>query len=293
MALDQIQDEINEGEKEMSFLDHLEELRWHLIRSLIAIVVFAVAAFVAKDLIFGVILLGPASTDFITYQLLCQLSQLLQSEAFCIDELPFILQSRKVTGQFAMHITSSFVVGLVCTFPYAFWEIWRFIKPGLYPRERKAATGATFYVSFLFILGILFAYFVVTPVSIYFLANYQIDPSIKNEFDIVSYLTTVIMIILAGGILFQLPIIVYFLTKAGLVTPKTMRTYRKHAIIVILILGAMITPPDPFSQILISLPLLGLYQVSILISARVLRREEKAELALRAKEESRRDQYDD
>ncbi len=288
MALDQIEDERNADEREMSFLDHLEELRWHLVRSLIAIVVFAVAAFLIPEIIFHTILLGPSRMDFVTYQMLCKLSQLLQSEAFCIDELPFIIQSRQMTGQFAMHITSSFVIGLICAFPYAFWEIWRFIKPGLYPRERKAASGATFYVSFLFITGVLFAYFIVTPVSVYFLANYQIDPSIKNEFDIISYLTTVIMINLAGGILFQLPIIVYFLTKAGLVTPQVMRTYRKHAIIIILILGAMITPPDPFSQILISLPLFGLYQISIMISARVLRREEKAELALRAEEEKRR-----
>lgn len=288
MALDQIEDEKNAEEREMSFLDHLEELRWHLIRSLIAIMVFAVGAFLIPHIIFHTILLGPSRIDFITYQMLCKLSQVLQSEAFCIDELPFIIQSRQMTGQFAMHITSSFVIGLICAFPYAFWEIWRFIRPGLYPRERKAASGATFYVSFLFIVGVLFAYFIVTPVSVYFLANYQIDPSIQNEFDIVSYLTTVIMINLAGGILFQLPIVVYFLTKAGLVTPQLMKTYRKHAIIIILILGAMITPPDPFSQILISLPLFGLYQVSILISKRVLRREEKAELALRAEEEKRK-----
>ncbi len=288
MALDQIEDEKNADEREMSFLDHLEELRWHLIRSLIAIMVFAVGAFLIPEIIFHTILLGPSRIDFVTYQMLCKFSQVLQSEAFCIDELPFIIQSRQMTGQFAMHITSSFVIGLICAFPYAFWEIWRFIRPGLYPRERKAASGATFYVSFLFLVGVLFAYFIVTPVSVYFLANYQIDPSIQNEFDIVSYLTTVIMINLAGGILFQLPIVVYFLTKAGLVTPQLMRTYRKHAIIIILILGAMITPPDPFSQILISLPLFGLYQVSILISKRVLRREEKAELALRAAEEKRK-----
>ncbi|XOV92645.1 MAG: twin-arginine translocase subunit TatC [Bacteroidota bacterium] len=289
MALDQIEDEEkNPEEKEMSFLDHLEELRWHIIRSLGAILVFATIAFLNKTLIFHVILLGPSRMDFITYEWLCKLSELLQSDSFCIDELPFIIQSRQMTGQFSMHITSSFVIGLICAFPYAFWEIWRFVKPGLYPRERKAASGATFYVSFLFITGVLFAYFIVTPVSVYFLANYQIDPSILNEFDIVSYLTTVIMINIAGGILFQLPIVVYFLTKAGLVTPEVMKTYRKHAIIIILILGAMITPPDPFSQILISLPLFGLYQVSIMISKRVLKREEKEELALRAKEEKRR-----
>ncbi len=292
MPLDQIEDEESKGEVEMSFLDHLEELRWHLVRSLIAIVVFAIAAFLAKELVFTIILLGPSRIDFITYKWLCELSDFMKLDSFCIDEMPFIIQSRKMTGQFSMHITSSFVIGLICAFPYAFWEIWRFIKPGLYPRERKAASGATFYVSFLFIVGILFSYFIVTPISVYFLANYQIDPSIQNEFDIISYIMTVITIVLAGGILFQLPIVVYFLTKAGLVTPALMKTYRKHAIIVILILGAMITPPDPFSQLLISLPLFGLYQISIMISKRVLRKEEKAELALRKVDENRRE-YED
>src|SRR5690606_15371260 len=130
------------------------------------------------------------------------------------------IQSRKMTGQFSMHITSSFVIGIICAFPYAFWEIWRFVKPGLYPRERKAARGATFYVSLLFLLGVGFGYFIVTPVSINFLANYQLDPTILNEFDIISYVSTVITLILGCGILFQLPIIVYFLTRAGIVTPE-------------------------------------------------------------------------
>ncbi|WP_421874163.1 twin-arginine translocase subunit TatC [Marinoscillum sp.] len=273
MPLDQIEDEI-----EMTFLDHLEELRWHLIRSLAAIMVFAVAAFFAKTLVFHTILLGPSRVDFWTYEMLCKLSDILKSEALCIDELPFIIQSRKMTGQFSMHVTSSFVIGIICAFPYAFWEIWRFIKPGLYPRERKAARGATFFVSLLFILGVVFGYFIVTPISINFLSNYQLDPTILNEFDIISYISTVITLVLACGILFQLPIVVYFLTKAGLITPQILRTYRRHAIIVILILGAMLTPPDPFSQILIAIPLLGLYQVSIYISARVIKKEATTEI---------------
>lgn len=269
MPLDQIEDD-----NEMSFLDHLEELRWHLIRSLIAIMVFAVAAFLSKDLVFHTIILGPSRLDFWTYELLCKFSVMLNTPALCIEELPFIIQSRKMTGQFSMHITSSFVIGIICAFPYAFWEIWRFVKPGLYPRERKAARGATFYVSLLFLLGVGFGYFIVTPVSINFLANYQLDPTILNEFDIISYVSTVITLILGCGILFQLPIIVYFLTRAGIVTPELLVQYRRHAIIVILVLGAMLTPPDPFSQILVAIPLLGLYQVSIFISRRVIKKEE-------------------
>jgi sec-independent protein translocase protein TatC len=272
MPLDQI-----EEEEEMSFLDHLEELRWHIIRSLIAIVVFAIAAFVSKSLVFGTIILGPSKTDFLTYQWLCQLSEMLSSKALCIVELPFIIQSRQMTGQFTMHITSSFVIGIICAFPYTFWEIWRFVKPGLYTNERQAARGATFYVSLLFIIGILFGYFIVTPISVNFLANYQIDPSILNEFDIISYVNTVTTLVLACGLLFQLPIVVYFTTKAGLVSSSLLRKYRKHAIIVILILGAMLTPPDPFSQILIAIPLVMLYQVGIFIAKRVEKREEQDE----------------
>ena len=262
-----------DDEVEMTFLDHLEELRWHLVRSLIAIMVFAVAAFLAKSLVFHTIILGPSRIDFWTYQALCRFSEMLNSPALCIDQLPFIIQSRQMTGQFSMHITSSFVIGIILAFPYAFWEIWRFIKPGLYPKERRAARGATFYVSLLFLMGVTFGYFIVTPISINFLSNYQLDPTILNEFDIISYVSTVITLVLACGLLFQLPIVVYFLTKAGIVTPELLRTYRRHAIIVILVLGAMLTPPDPFSQILIALPLLGLYQISIFISRRVLRKE--------------------
>lgn len=268
MPLDQVEDEV-----EMTFLDHLEELRWHLIRSFIAIGVFAIFAFVMKDLFFHTIILGPSRVDFWTYQVLCDLSEFLKTPVLCINELPFVIQSRQMTGQFTMHITASFVIGLVMAFPYAFWEIWRFVKPGLYPKERRAARGAVFYVSFLFISGILFGYFLVTPISINFLANYQIDPAIVNEFDVVSYISTVVTIVLACGILFQLPIVVYFLTRAGLITPEFMIKYRRHAIIVILILSAVLTPPDPFSQILVALPLTGLYQLSIMISRGVIRKE--------------------
>lgn len=274
MPLDQVDDEPGE----MSFLDHLEELRWHLIRSLTAIFVFAIAAFVSKGVIFGEIILGPSKPSFWTYRILCNLSEILSSDALCISELPFIIQSRQMTGQFSMHITSSFVIGLICAFPYAFWEIWRFVKPGLYDKERKAATGATFYVSLLFFMGVFFGYFVVTPISINFLSNYQIDPSILNEFDIISYVSTVTTLVLACALLFQLPIVVYFATKAGLISSSLLKTYRKHSIIVILMLSAVLTPPDPFSQVLIAIPLGLLYQLSILIAVKLEKKERKQEL---------------
>lgn len=258
-------------EKEMSFLDHLEELRWHIIRSLISIMVFAIAAFLAKKIVFHGIILAPSRTDFWTYRILCKVSELINTSALCIEELPFIIQSRQMTGQFTMHLTSSFVIGLILAFPYAFWEMWRFISPGLYSKEKKIARGSVFFVSLLFGIGILFGYFIVSPISINFLSNYQLDPSISNEFDIISYVSTLTMLVLACGLMFQLPIIVYFLTKAGIVTPGFMRTYRKHAIIVILVISAIITPPDIVSQILIALPLIVLYEISIFISKNVIK----------------------
>ena len=256
-------------EKEMSFLDHLEELRWHLIRSIVSILFFAIMAFVSKDIVFGVILLGPSKSDFWTYKVLCDLGKNIGVSSFCINKLPFIIQSRQMAGQFMMHISSSFVIGIICAFPYAFWEFWRFISPGLYPNERKAARGATFYVSILFFIGVFFGYFILTPISINFLANYQLDPSILNEFDIISYVGTITTLVLASGLLFQLPMIILFLTKAGIVNKEILRSYRKHAIVVILVFGAMLTPPDPFSQIVMAIPLVGLYEISILISSKV------------------------
>jgi sec-independent protein translocase protein TatC len=195
-----------------------------------------------------------------------------------INELPFTIQSRQMSGQFTMHISSSFIIGLICAFPYAFWEMWRFISPALYNKEKSLTSGAVFFVSLLFIMGILFGYFIVSPLSINFLANYQVDPSILNEFDIISYVSTISMLVLACGLMFQLPIIIYFLSEAGIVTPELMKAYRRHAVVVILIVSAVITPPEVISQILIALPLFILYEISIFISRIVLRRRKKEEL---------------
>lgn len=257
-------------EREMSFLDHLEELRWHLIRAAAAIVILSVVALVSKEFVFGTLILGPSRTDFFTYQMLCKLS-----DVTCIQDLPFIIQSRKITGQFTMHIAASITVGLITAFPYVFWEIWRFIKPGLYASEQKTASGATFFVSLLFTLGVLFGYYVITPLSINFLSHYQVDPSVMNEFDITSYVSTVTMLTLVCGFMFQLPMVVLFLSRVGIVTPELMRYFRRHAMIVILAMAALLTPPDVISQFLISLPLFFLYEISIRISARVARKRER------------------
>jgi len=260
-------------EKEMTFLEHLEELRWHLVRSLVAIVLLAILVFLAKDFVWHSIILAPSRIDFWTYEMLCKAGDWLQSDGLCINELPFIIQSRKMTGQFTTHITTSVLIGLIISFPYVFWEIWSFIGPGLYEKERKNTRGAVFFVSLLFMLGVLFGYYVISPLSVNFLAHYTVDPSIRNEFELINYVSTISMIVMATAILFQLPMVVYVLTKAGLVTPAGMRKYRRHAIVAILILGALLTPPDPISQILVAIPLFGLYQISIFISAAVLRKE--------------------
>lgn len=268
----------------MSFLDHLEALRYHLLRSVAAILILTVIAFLAKDIVFGVIILGPSKVDFWTYRVLCDLSNYLGIAALCIDELPFTIQSRQMTGQFTMHMTSSFVVGFIAAFPYVFWEIWRFISPGLYDKEKNAAQGAVVFVSFLFLTGAAFGYYVLSPLSINFLANYQLDPTILNEFDITSYVTTLTMLVLASAIMFQLPVVVYFLSMSGIVTSKMLKEYRRHSIVVILIVSAIITPPDVVSQLLIAMPILVLYEVGIGIAKRL-----EKQRAIRKAEEEKED----
>lgn len=271
---DENQDE-NEPESElkgseMSLIDHLEELRWHLIRATIAVGILMVVAFFNIKFIFEYVLIAPAKTNFWTYRQLCALGEYLGTkDALCIQKISFELQSRTMTGQFMMSITASAMIGLIIGFPYVFWEIWRFVKPALYKKEQKVASGAVFWVSLLFIFGVVFGYYIVTPLSINFLANYQIADSIKNQFDIVSYLSTVITLVMGCAFLFQLPILVYFLAKIGVITASFMRRYRRHAIVVILILAGVITPPDVFSQIIVSLPLWILYEIGINIAANV------------------------
>ncbi len=253
-------------QSEMSFVDHLEELRWHIIRALASIAVFSIIAFLAKGFVFHDIILAPSRPDFFSYRMMCELGNKLGTEALCIDSMTFSIQSRQMSGQLTMHMMVSFVLGLACAFPYAFWEIWRFIKPGLYPQEQKSSRGAVFFVSILFLMGLLFGYYVASPISINFLAGYQVDPSILNEFDLTSYVSTLTTMCLSCALMFEMPVIVYFFTKAGLLSPETMKLYRKHAIVIILVVAAIITPPDVVSQLLIGAPLMLLYEISIHVS---------------------------
>ncbi|RFS16236.1 twin-arginine translocase subunit TatC [Emticicia sp. C21] len=262
--------------KEMSFLDHLEELRWHLIRAAVAIVFFMIFAFIYIEEIYETVILGPSKVDFWTYRMMCKLGTAVGAPGLCVDKLQFSLMSREVSGQFIMAFTSAAIIGLVFAFPYVFWEIWRFVKPGLKPSESKSARGAVFYVTFLFFSGVAFGYFIVSPLAINFLVNFQISKSIENQFDIGSYISLLATLTLACGVAFQLPVAIFVLTKIGVIGPQFMRTYRKHAVVVILIVSAVITPsPDVTSQLLVAFPLYILYEISIVISAR----EEKRRLA--------------
>ncbi len=266
------------SEKEMSFLDHLEELRWHVVRSVFAILGFTIAAFIAAPWIFREIIFAPTKTSFPTFQWLCRLGEWVNmEETLCIQDIPIKIQSRLMTGQFTMHLTASLVMGLIIAFPYVAWEIWRFIKPGLQPTERRYSRGAVFSISILFFMGVSFGYYVLAPLAVSFLSSYSISDMIVNEFDITSYVGTITTLVLGSGLLFQLPIVVYFLSQVGIVTPQFLRQYRKHAIVIILVIAAIVTPPDPLSQTLISFPLFLLYEFSIFISAFVVRKKAREE----------------
>jgi sec-independent protein translocase protein TatC len=257
---------------EMSFLGHLEALRWHLFRSVIAIIVFAVAAFINKEFIFDTIMFGPKHADFPTYRALCWLSEKFSLD-MCIKNFPFTIMSIEMSGQFTMHMWVAFISGLVVGFPYLLWEIWRFVKPALTAKEKQYSTGIVFFSSLLFMTGILFGYYVIAPLSINFLGSYQVSEQVKNQISLNSYISTITFLTFSSGIVFELPIVIYFLTKIGIVTPQFLRTFRRHAIVVILIVAAVITPsPDVTSQILVAIPLYLLYEISIFVSVMVVKK---------------------
>ena len=263
----------NEGE--MSFLEHLEELRWHIIRSMLAVLIFMIAAFIFKNFIFDNMIMGPRKPTFFTNRILCHLGELLNTSALCINQKQFNLINIKMSGQLTTHIAVSMVAGIILAFPVILWEFWKFFKPALHSNEAKHAKGAVFAASMLFFTGVLFGYYMLAPLSIHFLSSYEISPDVVNQINVRSYIGTLSSICLATGLVFELPIIAFFLTKVGLITPTFLRKYRKHAIVVIFILAAIITPPDIFSQTLVAIPLLILYEVSIVISGRVMKQKDK------------------
>jgi sec-independent protein translocase protein TatC len=265
----------NEPKSEMTFLEHLEVLRWHLVRSAFAVLVFATLAFLFKDIVFDQILLAPKSPNFISNRLLCELGQKWNFSQLCINRTDYKIVNLEVTGQFNMHIMVSIIAGLIVAFPYIFWELWRFIAPALRENERKYARRSIFYISLLFLLGIGFGYFIIIPMTVDFFFTYQVSANIENLPNMSSYISTVAATTLGCGLVFEIPVIIFFLSKIGLMSSAFLKKVRKHALVVILIIAAIITPPDVVSQIIVTLPLVLLYELGIIIARRNERKRER------------------
>lgn len=265
-------------ENEMTFWDHLDALRGAIIRSVIAIFVVSITAFIFKQILFDQIILAPKNNDFITYRILCKLGKMLSIDSFCFDTTSIKLINIDLAGQFISHMMISIIAGLIVASPYIVWELWRFIKPGLTENERKNTRGAVLIISMLFLTGVLFSYFLVVPLMINFLGNYQVSPSVVNQIALTSYTGSVTTMTLIMGLIFEFPILVIFLTKIGILTPSLLKKYRKHTIIVILIIAGLITPsPDIFSQLIVAVPLYMLYEISLSVSSRMYRKREEIE----------------
>ncbi|WP_281322638.1 twin-arginine translocase subunit TatC [Flavobacterium aestivum] len=261
---------------EMSFLDHLEELRWLLVRSTIAVIIMACITYFISDYLFDTIIFGPTRPSFFTYTFFCDLSHRLGfAESICITEMPFIIQNTEMEGQVNVFVWMCILAGFILSFPYILWEVWKFISPALYEKEKKNAKVFVFTSSLLFFLGVIFGYFVVIPMSVNFVATFTVSDVVKNQFTLDSYMGMVKTSILASGLFFELPIIIYFLTKLGLVTPEFLRKYWKYAVVIILIVAAIVTPPDVVSQTIVAIPMLIIYEVSILISKIVVLNKKK------------------
>lgn len=283
MALDQVdidQYEVNDKgelqpkvEKEMSFLDHLEELRWHIIRSLVAVIIFAIIIFIAKDFVFDVLILGPTKPNFFSYVTINNVVEAIGFGGNFGPQKPIEITVIDMGELFLVHIKSSMILGFIISFPYLFWEFWNFIKPGLYDNEQKAVRGIVFICSFLFFLGVLFGYYVISPFAVTFLAGYELA-GIVPQIRLSSFVNYMVMFTAPAGMIFELPVVVYFLSKIGLLTPEFMKKYRRHAIIIILAISAIITPPDVVTQFLIGIPLYILYELSIGISAKMAKQYE-------------------
>ncbi|HAM99509.1 MAG TPA: twin-arginine translocase subunit TatC [Marinilabiliales bacterium] len=259
---------------EMTFWDHLEELRWVFVRSIIAVTSLSILAFIKKDFIFDKIILAPKEPWFFTNRILCQIGERFDSPSLCLDNSHLQLINIKLSGQFTTHILMSFAIGIFFASPYIIYEIWRFIKPALRQRERKYSRGAVLVCSFLFILGVVFAYYLIVPLTINFLGNYQVSAQVANTITLSSYLSNIISLCLSMGVVFEIPVFVYFLTKTGIISPQFMKRSRKIIIVVLLIIAAIITPPDVISQTLVFIPLYFLFEISIKISEWVYKKKE-------------------
>ncbi len=270
MPLDQIENE-DYDQKEMSFFDHIDELRKYLFRSVLAIAIASVGLFLNKHFVFDVVLFGPLQKNFYSYQVLCKLSYMIKgTDEYCFKEIGFVLSNISMTGQFTQHLWISFIGGVIIAFPIILWQFWAFIKPALSHKEINYARGLVFYSSLLFFMGIGFGYFLLSPMSISFLGSYKVSQLVSNEINLESYVSFISTMTFATGLIFEMPILVYFLVKIGLIGASFMRKYRKHAFVIILVIAAIITPsPDIASMLMMALPLYTLYELSIFIAQRV------------------------
>jgi len=252
-----------EETKKMSFLDHLEELRWRLVKISICLIVVACVLFYFQEWIMNFFFLSMKEPDFVTFKFMCD------TFGVCIEKIPVEFQSTTLSGQFSYALMMSIMGGIVLSFPFIFYQIWAFVKPGLKQNEKSVAKGLVFYVSMLFFLGILFGYFIVAPLCVQFFGSYKISGQIQNIFTISSYMSMILSTVFYSGLLFLLPVVAYIFTRLGVITPAFLKKYRKHAIVGVLIIAAAITPPDVISQIIVAIPIIVLYEVGILVSKRV------------------------
>ena len=259
---------LKKNANQLSFLEHLEALRGMIVRSIGVIMLLTVVAFFFRDFIFDTLLLAPREDGFITNRLMCRLAEAWQMPALCLKTGGFTLQNLEVAGQFRAHLYISFIAGIIAAFPYILAEIWLFIKPALYKRESKYLGFSLFSGSLLFFAGVLFGYFIITPLALNFLINYTVSDSITNQIQLSNYIRTIGGISLSCGLVFQLPLLVFILSKFGILTSGFLKKYRKHSYVLVFIIAAIITPPDVFSQILVAIPLIFLYEISIFIAAR-------------------------
>ena len=263
---------------EMSFVDHLEDLRWHLIRAVVAVLIGAVVVFIYSDFVIDRIVMGPAHSDFVSYRFFCDLGRSIgMGDAICFGQAPVSFISTTMTGQFIASFTVAFVGGFVVAFPYVFWEFWKFIRPALSEKEANRTRGVIFWVSLLFFMGVAFGYFILTPFMINFYFTYQLSPLIEIKPTFSDYLENMLYTTVGIGVLFQMPLLVMVLTRIGFLSARFLRKYRRHALVVILIAAAIITPTtDPFSLTIVTVPLYLLFEASIMLAARINRKQDRA-----------------
>lgn len=276
--IDSIKNKGKSLEAEMSFFDHIDVLRKHLLRVAAVVIVLTLGAFYFTDFIFNEIIMGPKNADFWTYRMMCKLVAAYPSigQDFCITKIDAKIINTEMAGQFTLQLNSCVMVGIILGIPYLLFELWLFVKPALHENERKSASGFVIFASTLFFLGILFGYYLICPLSINFLTNFTVSPDIENTFTIDSYLSSVMTLTLGAGVIFQLPVIIYILSKLGIMTPAFMRASRRYSTVLILIVAAVVTPTaDPYTMLIVAMPLFLLYELSIYISANIEKKKNK------------------